>query len=90
MTVALYAGSFDPITNGHLDIIKSCSEIFDTVIVAVAYNSQKTSFIPELKMNETFSILDKMIIGSDTKPEEVLMLSEFVDESKNVQSHCQI
>ena len=46
MTIALYAGSFDPITYGHLDIIKSGTEIFDKVIVAVAYNINKEPFIP--------------------------------------------
>lgn len=46
MTIALYAGSFDPITYGHLDIIQSASEVFDKVIVAVAYNEQKQCFIP--------------------------------------------
>ena len=46
MTIALYAGSFDPITYGHLDIIKNSAEIFDRVIVAVAYNINKESFIP--------------------------------------------
>ena len=46
MTVALYAGSFDPITYGHLDIIKLGAEIFDKIIVAVAYNVNKGAFIP--------------------------------------------
>ena len=46
MAIALYAGSFDPITYGHIDIIKSGVKIFDKVIVAVAYNSKKTGFIP--------------------------------------------
>ena len=35
MTVAMYPGTFDPIHNGHLDIVRRASEIFDTVIVAV-------------------------------------------------------
>lgn len=35
MTIALYPGSFDPITNGHLDIIKRASKIFDKVIVGI-------------------------------------------------------
>lgn len=39
--VALYAGSFDPITNGHFDIIKRSSKIFDEVIVAVMTNTAK-------------------------------------------------
>lgn len=40
--VALYAGSFDPITLGHLDIINRGLEVFDGLIVAVAHNMQKT------------------------------------------------
>lgn len=36
---AVYAGSFDPITNGHLDIIKRALNVFDEVIVAVAYTT---------------------------------------------------
>ena len=46
MTVAIYPGSFDPITNGHIDILKSGSEIFDKVIIAVSYNMNKKGFLP--------------------------------------------
>ncbi|KRM68666.1 pantetheine-phosphate adenylyltransferase [Apilactobacillus ozensis] len=41
MTVAVFPGSFDPITNGHLDIIKRASDIFDKVIVVIGINSTK-------------------------------------------------
>lgn len=41
--IAVYPGSFDPITHGHLDIIRRGLQIFDEVIVAVARNSQKNS-----------------------------------------------
>ena len=44
MTRALYAGSFDPVTNGHIDIIKRASCLFDEVYVAVAHNSSKKPF----------------------------------------------
>jgi len=40
--VAVYPGSFDPVTYGHLDIIKRASQMFDKVIVAVMCNSAKT------------------------------------------------
>ena len=40
-TIAIYPGTFDPITNGHLDIIDRASAIFNKVIVAVATNPQK-------------------------------------------------
>ena len=46
MTIAIYPGSFDPITNGHLDILKSGAEIFDKVIIAVSYNANKQGFLP--------------------------------------------
>ncbi len=39
--VAVYPGSFDPITNGHLDILNRGLELFDRVIVAVAFNIEK-------------------------------------------------
>lgn len=39
--IAIYPGTFDPITNGHLDIIKRCVGIFDKIIVAVAKNQTK-------------------------------------------------
>ena len=39
--VAVYPGTFDPVTNGHLDLIKRCLEIFDRVIVAVAHSPKK-------------------------------------------------
>ena len=35
MTIAIYAGSFDPITNGHLDIIQRSSVLFDELIVGI-------------------------------------------------------
>ncbi|WP_416198080.1 MAG: pantetheine-phosphate adenylyltransferase [Sporanaerobacter sp.] len=39
--IVIYPGSFDPVTNGHLDIIKRCSKKFDKVIVAILNNSSK-------------------------------------------------
>ncbi len=40
--IAIYPGTFDPITNGHLDIIERATQLFDKVIVTVAVNSSKT------------------------------------------------
>ena len=42
--VAIYPGSFDPITYGHIDIIERALEIFDSVIVAIANNAEKKAF----------------------------------------------
>lgn len=43
MTRVLYPGSFDPLHNGHLDIITTASQLFDEVVVAAMYNPQKGS-----------------------------------------------
>lgn len=52
MTLAIYPGSFDPLTKGHLDVLKRASRIFDKVIIAVLINHTKESFIPlEDKLN---------------------------------------
>ena len=41
MRTAIYPGSFDPLTNGHLDVIQRAAKLFDRVIVAVAKNDGK-------------------------------------------------
>lgn len=45
MKIAIYPGSFDPITKGHLDILKNAAGIFDKVIIAVAHNGEKKGFL---------------------------------------------
>lgn len=47
MKLAIYPGTFDPITNGHIDIIQRASELFDEVIIALARNSQKSPLFTE-------------------------------------------
>jgi len=42
-TIALYPGSFDPLTNGHLDILERATKLFDQVIMTVAVNTRKDS-----------------------------------------------
>ena len=52
MKIAVYPGSFDPITNGHLDILNRALKIFDKVIILVASNPNKKSrFTPEARVN---------------------------------------
>lgn len=51
-TKAIYPGTFDPVTNGHLDIIKRACKMFDKIIVAVADNKdKKTMFSLEKRVN---------------------------------------
>lgn len=44
MRRAIYPGSFDPPHNGHIDVLRRAAQLFDEVIVAVAYNEQKATF----------------------------------------------
>ncbi len=46
MKIAIYPGSFDPITKGHLDVLKRAADIFDKVIIVVSINVNKKSFLP--------------------------------------------
>ena len=66
MSNAIYPGSFDPLTNGHLDIIKRASKIFDKLYVVVADNSMKKYFFTteeRIEMTELNSTgLDKISI----------------------------
>lgn len=52
MTKALYAGSFDPVTNGHVDLIRRAARIFDELVVVVAINTNKQPlFSPQERVN---------------------------------------
>ena len=44
--IGLFTGSFDPMTNGHLDIIERASKLFDKLYVGVFYNPHKQGFLP--------------------------------------------
>lgn len=57
---AVYPGSFDPITFGHIDIIKRAASIFDEVIVAVAHNAEKN---PLFSIEERAAFLKKATAG---------------------------
>ncbi|MBK7994698.1 MAG: pantetheine-phosphate adenylyltransferase [Blastocatellia bacterium] len=58
MRRAIYPGSFDPITNGHLDIIERSSKLFDEVIIGVLVNSQKT---PLFNFDERIEIIRAVV-----------------------------
>ena len=54
MQRAIYPGSFDPVTNGHLDVIERARKLFDEVIVAVAHNDEKQ---PLFSLEERLDLL---------------------------------
>lgn len=68
MRTILYPGSFDPVTNGHLDVAIRASRIFDRVVIAVANNAEKSPlFTPE----ERIDLLRKVCISERLKNVEV-------------------
>lgn len=58
MRRAIYPGSFDPVTNGHLDVVQRAARLFDEVIVAVAHNEQKTGLF---SMDERRHLLEQTV-----------------------------
>ncbi|MGI6678992.1 MAG: pantetheine-phosphate adenylyltransferase [Dehalobacterium sp.] len=63
MRIAVYAGTFDPVTNGHLDIIHRSVRLFDKVIVAVAKDNYKnTLFTLEERVDLIRSVLDDDLV----------------------------
>lgn len=56
--IAIYPGTFDPITKGHIDIIGRSSDLFDEIIVALARNSQKS---PLLSDEERFDLVQRSV-----------------------------
>ena len=63
MKKAIYPGSFDPVTNGHIDIIKRSSKIFDELIVVVLNNKGKTT--PLFLVDERVNILKEVLSDLD-------------------------
>jgi pantetheine-phosphate adenylyltransferase len=57
---AVYPGTFDPVTNGHLDLIQRCSALFDDVVVAILRNSDKTPFFAT---EERVEMLEDVVKG---------------------------
>jgi pantetheine-phosphate adenylyltransferase len=68
MKIAVFPGSFDPITIGHVDIVKRCIPLFDQIIIAVGVNSQKKYLFPLEKriewMHKVFENESKIKVAS--------------------------
>src|SRR5258706_15754168 len=58
MRIAIYPGSFDPLTNGHLDVVLRGAKLFDRVIVAVAKNQDKG---PLFTLNERHELVERAV-----------------------------
>ena len=80
MRRAIYPGSFDPVTNGHLDVIDRARKLFDEVIVAIAHNDQKQ---PLFSLEERLAFLRETIgdlTGVQVAPLEGLLVDFAVQQ----------
>lgn len=81
MTVAIYPGSFDPVTNGHLDVVLRASDIFEKVIVGVMVNPKK-NYLFSLEERKNL-IIDSLTSEQRQKIEVVSFEGLLVDYMKN-------
>ena len=84
MKTAIYPGSFDPLTNGHLDIISRSAEIFDKVIVAVSVNSQKKPLFTIEERIEMVKSIVKEIKNVEVKTFTGLLADFAINENAKV------
>ena len=83
MKIGIYPGTFDPITLGHLDIIKRSIKIFDKIIVAIANNSEKK---PLFTIDERLLLIQEAVIGIDNIEVDTFkgLLVEYVVRTKSI------
>ena len=84
--IALYPGSFDPITKGHIDIIKRSSNLFDKLIIGIFKNSTKSKawFSDEEKVQMIQEILKKEGIEAEIKIFNGLLVDFMYKENVNI------
>lgn len=80
MTIAIYAGSFDPLTRGHEDLIRRSLEFVDGLVVAIANNSSKT---PLFTLDERMALI-RSAVGDDKKIQIKTFNGLLVDFAKEV------
>ena len=87
--IALYPGSFDPFTNGHLDILKRATNLFEKVIVTVAVNNEKKSVF---NGKERIELIEECIKGTEwgTRVEINQFTGLLVDYAKKMGAHTLI
>jgi len=62
MKIAVFAGTFDPFTLGHQDIVNRALHVFDKIIIAIGVNEEKT---PIFSLNERIKIINRLFFNND-------------------------
>ncbi len=81
--IALYPGTFDPVTNGHIDIIKRAKTIFDEVIVAIAQSTDKKPMFSLARRKEMLELATSDMPGVRIETFDILL----VDFAKEMQTN---
>lgn len=84
MKIAVYPGSFDPITNGHLDIVYRCLDIFDKIFIAIAVNSSKKTLFTLEERKELIEAVINSKQELKKKVEVVVFTNLLVNFAKQV------
>jgi pantetheine-phosphate adenylyltransferase len=84
MTIAVYPGSFDPVTNGHLDIITRASLRFERVIVAVLNNSNKKALFTVEERKQLLSLATKELTNVQIDSFDQLLVDYMRDQNADV------
>ncbi|MFH0832921.1 MAG: pantetheine-phosphate adenylyltransferase [Candidatus Aenigmatarchaeota archaeon] len=79
MKTAVYPGTFDPITNGHIDVIKRALKIFDSVIVAVVANPNKKTLF---SATERVKLIEELKIKNVTVESFDSLLTDYLKKKK--------
>jgi len=82
MRVAIYPGTFDPITNGHMDVIKRAQKLFDKVLVAVALSEEKRPVFDITTRVEMVQAAIEDMAGVEVEPFDNLLVS--FSKEKNI------
>ena len=84
MKTVIYPGTFDPITNGHIDLVERAANLFDHVVVAIAYSEKKT---PLFSLQERINLCEQSLSHLDNI--DVCGFSNLLtDFAKSREAHC--
>ena len=89
MRIAICPGSFDPLTNGHLDVIQRATKLFDRVVVAVAHNEAKQ---PLFTLAERMQLVADSIKHLPTVEVDAFdcLLVDFAERKKSAGDHPRV
>jgi pantetheine-phosphate adenylyltransferase len=84
MKTVIYPGTFDPITNGHIDLVERAAKLFDHVVLAIAYSEKKS---PLFSLDERIALCEQSLTHLENI--EVCGFSNLlIDFAKSKGSHC--